>query len=118
MSSMRRANEKHAVIQVRVAPRSSRDRISRDGDTFKLKLTAPPVEGEANKAAIRFLAKTLGIPANRVQILYGEKSRIKSLRIEGISREEVVRLLCGKAGAEEGARAKARNEKSLLAEDG
>jgi hypothetical protein len=118
MSDAGRANEKHAVIQVKVAPRSSRDQISRDGDLFKLKLTAPPVEGEANKAAIRFLAKTLGIPASRVQILYGEKSRIKSLRIEGISREEAVRLLSGKAGSKEGARAKARNEASLFAEDG
>ena len=58
-----------------------------------MKLTAPPLEGKANKALLQFLAGKLGVPKKDVGIVSGERSRIKSIRIRGLSPEDVnVRL--------------------------
>ena len=73
-------------IKVRVLPKSSRTEIlGIDGDTYKVKLTAPPVEGKANKALIELVAKRLGIAKGRVEITSGSRSRLKTVRIRGLS---------------------------------
>ena len=81
-------------IKVRVVPRSSRNRIIgvEDG-IFKIKLKAPPVDGKANKALIEFLARRLGLAKGSVEIISGERSRQKSVRIHGLSLKEVDVLL-------------------------
>lgn len=81
-------------IKVRVVPRSSRNQIIgvEDG-IFKIKLTAPPVDGKANKALIEFLARRLGLAKGSVEIISGERSRQKSVRIHGLSLKEVDVLL-------------------------
>lgn len=82
------------VIQVKVVPRSSRNQIvGRENDVFKIKLTAPPVEGKANKALREFLAKRLGLAKGGVEIISGERSRQKLVRIHGRSKADVDRLL-------------------------
>ena len=58
-----------------------------------VRLAAPPVEGKANEALVRFLAKALGVAQRDVQILSGETAREKRLRIAGLSPEEVQRRL-------------------------
>jgi uncharacterized protein len=55
---------------------------------LKVALTAPPVDGAANKALVEFLAKTLGVPKSGVTIVSGETSRNKTLRVAGISVED------------------------------
>lgn len=81
-------------IKVRVVPRSSRNQIIgvEDG-IFKIKLTAPPVDGKANKALIEFLAKKLGLAKGSVEIVSGERSRQKSVRIHGLPLKKVSTLL-------------------------
>jgi uncharacterized protein (TIGR00251 family) len=81
-------------IKVRVIPRSSRNQIIgvEDG-TFKIKLTAPPVDGKANKALREFLAGRLGLAVGSVEIISGERSRQKTVRIQGLSLKEVDVLL-------------------------
>ena len=82
------------VIRVRVLPRASRNQVlGIDGNVFKVKLTAPPVEGKANKALQQFLAKKLGVPKTGVEIVSGERSRVKSIRIHGLSPEDVEEML-------------------------
>jgi hypothetical protein len=54
-----------------------------------LRLTAPPVEGEANKECVRFLARLLDVPRSSVSILQGLKSRSKTLLIRGVTPLEV-----------------------------
>jgi uncharacterized protein len=77
-------------IYVKVIPKSSRNQIvGREGDVFKVKLTAPPVEGMANDALIGLLSKNLGIPKKHIAIKSGKKSRLKALRIYGLSIEDV-----------------------------
>jgi len=84
------------IIRVRVLPRTSKNQIvGMDGGVFKVKLTAPPVEGKANKALVQFLAKKLGLPKRGIEIVSGERSREKSIRINGLSVEEVTGRLTG-----------------------
>jgi hypothetical protein len=59
------------------------------GETLKIKLTAPPVEGEANEACLDFLAKLLDLPPSRLAIIQGARSRTKLIRIMGLTQEEV-----------------------------
>ncbi len=82
------------VIRVKVLPRSSMNRVSGiDDGIVKVKLTAPPVEGKANKALVQFIAKKLGKPKRDVEIVSGERSRLKSIKVQGISIEEVMERL-------------------------
>src|SRR5690242_15200336 len=81
-------------IRVHVAPRASANRVlgMHDG-ALKVALTAPPVEGAANKALVEFLAKRLGVPKSAVELMSGETSRRKVVRVLGINREDALRLL-------------------------
>ena len=79
-----------AVLSVRVQPRASRNEVAGlVGDTLKIKLTAPPVEGEANDACLAFLAKLLDLASSRLAILHGAHSRTKLIRITGLTQEAV-----------------------------
>ena len=83
-----------ADIKVKVLPRSSMNRIvCEEKGVFKVKLTAPPVEGKANKALIELIAKRLGLPKGGVEITSGERSRLKTVRIHGLPSEDVYSLL-------------------------
>jgi uncharacterized protein (TIGR00251 family) len=67
--------------------------ISEEKGVFKIKLTAPPVEGKANTALKQLLSKRLGVPKGNVEIISGERSRVKSIRIHGLSFKDVSNLL-------------------------
>ncbi len=78
------------ILKVKVEPRSSRSSIvGMYGDSLKVKLTSSPVEGKANKALIKFLAKVLGVRKNRIEIVAGEKSLDKIVAIHDMSAREV-----------------------------
>jgi uncharacterized protein (TIGR00251 family) len=82
------------TLTVHLQPRASRNGIDGlHGDALKLRVTAPPVEGRANKALKKLLAEHLGIPPSRIAIIAGQRSREKRLRISGISRAEVEKAL-------------------------
>ena len=71
--------------KVRVTPRASKNEIvgiEADG-TLKIKLTAPPVDGAANKSLVRFLAKQLRLKVSNVRIVSGLKSRDKVVEVVG-----------------------------------
>lgn len=74
-----------AEIQVRLRVRGSRDELigMRDG-VLQAKVTAPPVDGKANKALCRLIAKRVGVAPSLVSVVRGEKSREKLVRVEGI----------------------------------
>ena len=83
-----------AEIRVKLLPRSSRTRIVGCSDgLLKIKVTAPPVDGRANKALRGLLAKRLGVAKDNIEIVSGERSSVKLLRILGLASEEVNRLL-------------------------
>lgn len=74
------------LLPVTVQPRASRNMVAGlYGDALKLLLTAPPVDGAANTACLRFLAELLGISRARLSILKGAKTRHKLIRITEMS---------------------------------
>lgn len=83
-------------LQLRVVPNASRDEyigVMDDGSTHKLKLNAPPIDGKANKALLRYLVATLGVPKDAVKLSAGLKSRNKTVTVEGLTEAEVIRVL-------------------------
>ena len=82
------------TFAVRVVPRSSRNQIvGVEGGALKIKLTAPPVEGAANAALIEFVAEWLGVRRSAVSIVSGDKARNKLVRVSGVTREQVLKLV-------------------------
>ena len=73
------------LIDVRLRPRASRAGVGgvREG-ALELRVSAPPVDGEANAAARELLADVLGVSRARVALQGGEKSRRKTFRVEGL----------------------------------
>lgn len=79
---------------LRVKPRSRRQRLLRNSfGEFCLELTAPPVEGKANEAAVDFLARSLHLPRSSIELVTGAKSRRKLFRITSHSAEETIARL-------------------------
>jgi len=77
-----------ARITVKVHPRARRTCIAgRLGDAWKLDLAAPPVDGKANEACIRFFADLAGVPQSRVRIVLGLSNRTKVIEIDGPSQQ-------------------------------
>ncbi len=81
---------KDTILKVYLQPKSSKNEMVgpyRDG--IKVKVTAPPIEGKANEALIRFLAKEFRISPSCIEIIRGHHSREKTLRISGVARQEL-----------------------------
>ncbi|MCB0871541.1 MAG: DUF167 domain-containing protein [Solirubrobacterales bacterium] len=79
-----------AKVRVRLQPRASRNEISgyrEDPETgeqvLQARVTAPPVDGKANKALIALLAREFSVPKSRIQIVQGETSRDKLIELPG-----------------------------------
>ena len=72
-----------AAITVKVIPRSSRNEIAgiQEDGTIKIRVTAAPVEGQANKALVEFLAEVLDIAKSKIEIIGGLSGRIKLITI-------------------------------------
>ena len=69
-------------LNIQLAPRSGKDAIEGIYDgRLRLRITAPPVDGKANRALLAFLAGEFGVARSAVCIVSGEKSRRKSVRI-------------------------------------
>lgn len=82
------------LLKVRVNPRSSRNHIMGwKDDVLLVKVTAPPVEGTANKACIELLADQLGIKKSQISLTAGATSREKTFEILGLSISEVKQRL-------------------------
>ena len=78
------------VLKLRVTPRGSRNEITAwRGDTLYVKIAAPPVEGAANAALVKFIAKSLGLRKSQVRLVSGEKSREKTISIAGITQSDL-----------------------------
>lgn len=78
------------ILKVKVQPGANRNEISGMRlDMLRLKVTAHPESGRANKACVELLAKELGIPKSRVRIIKGHTSREKYIEIDGLSEDEL-----------------------------
>ena len=79
-----------AIIQ----PRSSKNKIcGLQGESLKIQLTSPPVDGAANKMFIKLLAKILSVSPSRIIIVSGQKGRNKIVYVEGIDTSEFLKKI-------------------------
>ena len=79
---------------MRLQPRASSSRITGEKDgVIQVRVTAPPVDGEANAALEKLVAKKLGIAKSKVKVVKGETSREKLLEIDGLGEADSRRML-------------------------
>jgi uncharacterized protein (TIGR00251 family) len=79
------AGEGGLLVTVRLTPRAAREAVElRDDGTLTVRVTAPPVDGRANAALERAVAKAVGLAPSRVALVRGARSRDKVLRIDGL----------------------------------
>ncbi|MBI4468172.1 MAG: DUF167 domain-containing protein [Acidobacteria bacterium] len=81
-------------FNVSVQPRASRNEIAgvREG-ACRIRLTAAPVDGRANKALVEMLASALGAPKSNIAIVRGETSRRKVVSVAGLKAARILELL-------------------------
>jgi uncharacterized protein (TIGR00251 family) len=82
-------------IAIRLQPRGRRDEVvgERDGRVV-IRVTAPPVDGKANEALCRLIARAAGVAPSRVSVVRGHTSREKVVRVEGVD-ERALRAALG-----------------------
>lgn len=92
-----RQKRQTVIFNAKIQPRSKKNEISVLGGPgdflLKVKLTAPPVDGAANKALVEFLSETLGLKYRDVEIISGKTGRNKLIRASGISQNEFKRKI-------------------------
>ena len=69
------------IVQVKIIPKSSQDKIVREGDSFKIKVTDAPEKGKANNKVIKLLAKEFEVPKSQIEIIKGLTKRDKLIKI-------------------------------------
>lgn len=78
------------VLQLKILPNASKNAILKDDTGIKIKLTAQPIEGKANKALVEFLSKQLKIPKTSIEILRGETSKDKILLLKNVDDDKIL----------------------------
>jgi uncharacterized protein (TIGR00251 family) len=77
------------ILRIHVQPGAGRSAVvGRHGDALKVRVAAPPVEGRANEAARRLVAEALGVSESDVELISGQSSRTKRVRLNGLDAEE------------------------------
>ncbi len=92
--------KKGAALAVRVTPRASKNEIVEilsDG-TVKVHLTAPPVEGKANEALLKFLAKVLDVSQNQLEVVAGANGRDKLISVDDMDAGSLHKKIVEKIG--------------------
>jgi len=79
------------MLRLRLTPRASTNAVLgwRADGVLGVRVTAPPVEGAANRAVEALLAETLGLPRSAISVARGERSRDKLVRVAGMTLAEV-----------------------------
>ena len=84
------------TLELHIQPGASTTAVAGlHGDRLKLRLAAPPVDGEANRALVRFLADRLSVPQREVEILRGAGGRSKTVQVRGAGPGAAARLASG-----------------------
>jgi uncharacterized protein len=87
-------SDESLIFTVRVVPRASKSQIvgAHDG-ALKIRIAAAPIEGAANAELIKVLARTFDVPKSAVEIVSGETSKTKQIRIAGVGNAEKLRQI-------------------------
>lgn len=77
------------LINLKISPNASKNAIIKDSEILKIKVTAQPIDGKANKALIEFLSKIFKVPKTYFEIIRGETSKEKCVLIKNIDETKV-----------------------------
>jgi uncharacterized protein (TIGR00251 family) len=89
-----RSQSDGVLLSIKLQPRASANEIGQPlGDELRIKVTAPPVDAAANEALIRLLADRLDCPRNKIELIRGQTSRHKVVKVYGMEAETVVAKL-------------------------
>jgi len=80
-------------LKLKISPNASKCEIIKTETEIKIKLTAQPIEGKANKCLIEFLSKTFKLAKSNIEILKGETGREKTLLFKNLDEEKYNKLL-------------------------
>jgi uncharacterized protein (TIGR00251 family) len=81
-------------LTIHLQPRASRSEVTGlHGDALRIRVAAPPVDGEANRELLRFLAAKLGTSPSALQLVHGTTGRRKLVEVRGIGRADVISRL-------------------------
>ncbi len=86
-------------VSVRVYPSSARNEVAGFGDgVWRVKVSAPPVRGKANRELIAYLGKVMGVGRSSLSIVKGHTSRNKVVAVDGLTQEEITGRLSSAGG--------------------
>ena len=94
MSWLSRAADGSVILTLHIQPGAKKTEITGlHGEALKIRLAAPPVDGKANAELAALFAKTFGIPKRSVEILTGDTSRLKRIKLRGVTADRVTSSL-------------------------
>jgi len=80
------------IAVIKISPNAKKNEIIKDGEIVKIKITAQPIDGKANKCLIEFLSKNFKIPKTSIKILKGETSKEKSILFAVNDKEKINKI--------------------------
>lgn len=80
------------IATIKISPNSKKNEIIKTDTEIKIKITAQPIDGKANKALIEFLSKTFKIPKTSIAIIKGETSKEKTVLFSVTDNEKIAKL--------------------------
>ena len=90
---LRVAADGHITLTLHIQPGAKKTEFAGlHGDALKIRLAAPPVDGKANEALLRFIADALSLPKSAVSLKSGQTSRRKVLEIQGATQDAIARF--------------------------
>ena len=98
MTWLNRAADGSVILTLHIQPGAKKTEITGlHGEALKIRLAAPPVDGKANAALIAFLAKACGVSKSAVELVSGDTSRAKRVRVSGADPATVEALAASSA---------------------
>ena len=85
-------SENSLIIKLKISPNASKNEIINKDGEIKVKVTAQPIENNANKALVEFLSKKLKVAKTNIEIVKGETSKEKTLLFKNISSDKMVEI--------------------------
>lgn len=77
------------IVSIKISPNAKKNEIIKEDNGIKIKITAQPIDGKANKAVVEFLSKNFKIPKTSIKILKGETSKDKTILFETSDTEKL-----------------------------
>lgn len=77
------------IIRLKISPNASKNEIIKSSDGIKIKITAQPIDGKANKCLIEFISKKYKIPKSSIEIVRGETSKEKTILIKNLDNDKL-----------------------------